>query len=106
MDGLKSDSVNRTPDENIDVEFSEPLRLPNFHEALIDSEDKSYSVCIRTPLTVNSGAYKNHAKKLCSLIDYIIGPSSNENFPFTIYMLEKQALRYLKLEIGKIQSMK
>lgn len=42
--------------------------------------------------------FDDRAKKLLKLIDTKIGPSSNEKYPFDFPKLEKQALKYLKLE--------
>ena len=42
--------------------------------------------------------YDERAKRLLDMIDKKIGPSSKHDFPFNFPKLEKQALKYLKLE--------
>ena len=50
--------------------------------------------------------FDDRAKKLLKLIDIKIGASSNENYPFDFPKLEKQALKYLKIEEEIIKSRK
>ena len=42
--------------------------------------------------------FDDRAKKLMKLIDTKIGASSNELYPFDFDKLERQAIKYLKLE--------
>ena len=50
--------------------------------------------------------FDDRAKKLLKLIDIKIGAASNEIYPFDFPKLEKQALKYLKIEEEIIKSKK
>lgn len=76
---------------NSDIELSsEPLRLPNFHEALLLNDEKPQSLPLRTPMTftLKSSSYIEQANKLITLIGNTVGPSASEEYPFNVNKLE------------------
>ena len=69
----------------------EPLKLPNFHEALLLNEQRSELPPRRTDLTVSvrTSSFVDQAQKLITLIGNTIGPGSSYDLPFSIDELEK-----------------
>ena len=80
--------------------MSEPLKLPNFHEALLLAEQRTEMPAVRSELTVSvkTGNFVDQAQQLITLIGNTVGPGSSNENPFDVDDLEKQAIKCLRYE--------